>query len=83
MIFTWSFVNISLMVWLVTKLSGAKLCPAQCSGRIEGFFKASIFNQNFGMHSEEHVEKQLKQQRDRWRFAISQLTKETLQVSML
>ncbi len=41
MIFTWSFVNISLMVWLVTELSGAKLCPAQCSGRIEGFFNVS------------------------------------------
>ena len=31
------------------------------------------------MDSEEHIEKQLKQQRDKWRFAISQLTKETLQ----
>ena len=35
--------------------------------------------QNFGTDSEEHVEKQLKMQRDRWRFAITQLTKETLE----
>lgn len=34
--------------------------------------------QNFGSDSEEHVKKQLHDQRDRWQFAISQLTKETI-----
>jgi len=34
--------------------------------------------QNFGSDSEEHIEKQLQYQRDRWHFAISQIAKETL-----
>lgn len=35
-------------------------------------------SKNFGSDSEEHVEKQLQLQRDKWHFAISQLAKETL-----
>jgi hypothetical protein len=34
--------------------------------------------QNFGSDSEEHVERQLQYQRDKWHFAISQLANETL-----